>query len=165
MILLPATTRYQTTSACLPLTGYRLVRTVPEREHKHPLTYLVEFPEIRLDYFRNAHYAKAPLACFLSHVHSDHLRGLESLKSPFIYCSAATREVRWSLESRVFCLDFNIVQKCAFQMPIGSGEHSHLVPNSTLDLHILSTERIRKIHHPITNSNSSSFVLRIGPTA
>jgi DNA cross-link repair 1C protein len=38
------------------------------------------------------------LACFLSHVHSDHLAGLESLKSPFVYCSAATKALLLRLE-------------------------------------------------------------------
>ncbi|RDA90836.1 hypothetical protein CP533_1558 [Ophiocordyceps camponoti-saundersi (nom. inval.)] len=54
-----------------------------------------EFPEIRIDFFRNRATA---LACFLSHIHSDHLAGLESLRSPFVYCSAATREMLLRLE-------------------------------------------------------------------
>ncbi|RYP11225.1 hypothetical protein DL764_000181 [Monosporascus ibericus] len=40
-----------------------------------------EFPEIRFDYFCELD-QRPPLACFLSHVHSDHLRGLDTLKSP-----------------------------------------------------------------------------------
>ncbi|KAH8700541.1 putative DNA repair protein [Talaromyces proteolyticus] len=52
-----------------------------------------EFPSIRIDYFRRVPDKPAPLACFLSHVHSDHLLGLESLRSPFVYCSAVTKEV------------------------------------------------------------------------
>jgi phosphoribosyl 1,2-cyclic phosphodiesterase len=58
----------------------------------HMLT-CAEFPQIRIDYFRHQPDHKAPLACFLSHVHSDHLSGLESMRAPFVYCSAATREV------------------------------------------------------------------------
>lgn len=54
---------------------------------------ITEFPQIRIDYFRQQPAHKAPLACFLSHVHSDHLAGLESLRAPFVYCSVATREV------------------------------------------------------------------------
>ena len=54
---------------------------------------VAEFPQIRIDYFRHHPEHRAPLACFLSHVHSDHLTGLESLRAPFVYCSAATREV------------------------------------------------------------------------
>ncbi|KAL6352640.1 hypothetical protein LRP88_13109 [Fusarium phalaenopsidis] len=58
-----------------------------------------EFPDIRIDFFRhNADVQPPPLACFLSHVHSDHLAGLESLRSPFVYCSAATREILLRLE-------------------------------------------------------------------
>src|SRR5579871_5608121 len=55
-----------------------------------------EFPEIRIDYFLTNPNVAPPLACFLSHVHSDHLLGLESLRAPFIYCSAATKEVSFS---------------------------------------------------------------------
>ncbi|KAF1851336.1 uncharacterized protein K460DRAFT_274407 [Cucurbitaria berberidis CBS 394.84] len=59
---------------------------------------LAEFPHIRIDYFRQQSGHKAPLACFLSHVHSDHLAGLESFRAPFVYCSAATREILLRLE-------------------------------------------------------------------
>ncbi|KAF5536249.1 hypothetical protein FMEXI_10421 [Fusarium mexicanum] len=57
-----------------------------------------EFPEIRVDFFRRNPSAQPPLACFLSHVHSDHLAGIESLRSPFVYCSAATKEILLRLE-------------------------------------------------------------------
>lgn len=57
-----------------------------------------EFPDIRVDFFRRDPNRRPPLACFLSHVHSDHLAGLESLRSPFIYCSAPTRELLLRLE-------------------------------------------------------------------
>ncbi|PNH77065.1 hypothetical protein VD0001_g472 [Verticillium dahliae] len=57
-----------------------------------------EFPDIRVDFFRRSVDQPPPLACFLSHVHSDHLAGLESLRSPFVYCSAATREILLRLE-------------------------------------------------------------------
>ncbi|KAF4976593.1 hypothetical protein FZEAL_6771 [Fusarium zealandicum] len=50
------------------------------------------------DFFRHNVGAQPPLACFLSHVHSDHLAGLDSLRSPFVYCSAATREILLRLE-------------------------------------------------------------------
>jgi len=52
-----------------------------------------EFPDIRIDFFRATPGQRPPLACFLSHVHSDHLAGLDTLLSPFVYCSAATREI------------------------------------------------------------------------
>lgn len=57
-----------------------------------------EFPDIRIDFFRPQKEPPAPLACFLSHVHSDHLAGLETFRGPFIYCSAATREILLRLE-------------------------------------------------------------------
>jgi DNA cross-link repair 1C protein len=57
-----------------------------------------EFPDIRIDFFRPWPDLRPPRACFLSHVHSDHLAGLATLKSPFVYCSAATREVLLRLE-------------------------------------------------------------------
>ncbi|KAI5283312.1 hypothetical protein KEM54_002241, partial [Ascosphaera aggregata] len=57
-----------------------------------------EFPHIRIDYFRPHPERPNPLACFLSHVHSDHTRGLQSLRSPFVYCSSATREILLNIE-------------------------------------------------------------------
>ncbi|EYB30075.1 hypothetical protein FG05_05331 [Fusarium graminearum] len=45
-----------------------------------------EFPEIWN--------AQPPLACFLSHVHSDHLAGLESLRSPLINYGKGVLEAR-----------------------------------------------------------------------
>ncbi|OAX82607.1 hypothetical protein ACJ72_03048, partial [Emergomyces africanus] len=76
-----------------------------------------EFPQIRskkphvdvvsVDYFRKNPDRPAPLACFLSHVHSDHLQGLESLRAPFIYCSAATREILLHLEKYPHRINFN----------------------------------------------------------
>ncbi|KAK0742393.1 beta-lactamase-like protein [Apiosordaria backusii] len=59
---------------------------------------VAEFPDIRVDFFRSHLDLRPPLACFLSHIHSDHLAGLESLRSPFVYCSAATKEMLLRLE-------------------------------------------------------------------
>ncbi|TKA79551.1 hypothetical protein B0A55_02738 [Friedmanniomyces simplex] len=58
-----------------------------------------EFPDIRIDYFRpSPEPSRPPLAYFLSHVHTDHTVGLETCKSPFIYCSPATREILLRLQ-------------------------------------------------------------------
>ncbi|KAK5653358.1 hypothetical protein OQA88_9050 [Cercophora sp. LCS_1] len=57
-----------------------------------------EFPDIRVDFFRKQPDGTPPLACFLSHIHSDHLAGLESLRSPFVYCSHATKEMLLRIE-------------------------------------------------------------------
>lgn len=65
-----------------------------------------EFPDIRIDYFRSSPSSRKPLAYFLSHVHSDHLQGLESCKSPFIYCSPATREILLRLEKYPHRMNF-----------------------------------------------------------
>ncbi len=65
-----------------------------------------EFPEIRIDYFRTIAGRTPPLAGFLSHVHSDHLLGLESLKAPFIYCSWATRQLLLRLEKYPHRMNF-----------------------------------------------------------
>ncbi|VBB80101.1 Putative protein of unknown function [Podospora comata] len=59
---------------------------------------VAEFPDIRVDFFRSHPDLRPPLACFLSHIHSDHLAGLETLRSPFVYCSAATKEMLLRLE-------------------------------------------------------------------
>ncbi|KAI3222875.1 hypothetical protein DTO012A7_8429 [Penicillium roqueforti] len=66
-----------------------------------------EFPDIRIDYFRKCPERPAPLACFLSHVHSDHLQGLESFRAPFIYCSPATRELLLRIEKYPHRMNFN----------------------------------------------------------
>ncbi|KAG0153283.1 hypothetical protein PDIDSM_5133 [Penicillium digitatum] len=65
-----------------------------------------EFPDIRIDYFRTCPERPAPLACFLSHVHSDHLQGLESFRTPFIYCSPATRELLLRIEKYPHRMNF-----------------------------------------------------------
>ncbi|XXG95782.1 hypothetical protein Hte_002053 [Hypoxylon texense] len=64
-----------------------------------------EFPDIRIDFFRGLD-RRPPLACFLSHVHSDHLSGLDKLRSPFVYCSAATREILLRLEKHPCRLNY-----------------------------------------------------------
>lgn len=68
--------------------------------------FVTEFPQIRIDYFRTLPDRPMPLACFLSHIHSDHLVGLESLKSPFVYCSPATREILLRLEKYPHRMNF-----------------------------------------------------------
>ncbi|KAH0019260.1 hypothetical protein KCU78_g6873, partial [Aureobasidium melanogenum] len=65
-----------------------------------------EFPSIRIDNFTNYPDEPPPLACFLSHVHSDHLKGLESFKSTFIYCTAQTRELLLRLEKYPHRMNF-----------------------------------------------------------
>lgn len=68
---------------------------------------VAEFPDIRVDFFRPGSQAgRPPLAYFLSHVHSDHLIGLETCKSPLIYCSPATREILLRLEKFPHRLNF-----------------------------------------------------------
>ncbi|KAL2821380.1 hypothetical protein BDW59DRAFT_110694 [Aspergillus cavernicola] len=66
-----------------------------------------EFPFITIDYFRKNPERPPPLACFLSHAHSDHLQGLESFRAPFIYCSAATRELLLRIEKYPHRMNFN----------------------------------------------------------
>jgi DNA cross-link repair 1C protein len=67
---------------------------------------VTEFPRIRIDFFRINPLQPPPLACFLSHIHSDHLQGLESLKAPFVYCSAATRRLLLRLEKYPHRINF-----------------------------------------------------------
>ncbi|KAL4869142.1 hypothetical protein BDV12DRAFT_168343 [Aspergillus spectabilis] len=66
-----------------------------------------EFPFITIDYFRKNPKRPPPLACFLSHAHSDHLQGLESFRAPFVYCSAATKELLLRIEKYPHRMDFN----------------------------------------------------------
>ncbi|KIV96864.1 hypothetical protein PV10_00679 [Exophiala mesophila] len=56
-----------------------------------------EFPTIQIDYFWK-HKDKHTAAYFLSHVHSDHLMGLESVRSAFVYCSATTANMLLNME-------------------------------------------------------------------
>lgn len=65
-----------------------------------------EFPGIRIDYFRTIPGQANPSVRFLSHVHSDHLQGLEMSGGPFIYCSPATRELLLRLEKYPHRINF-----------------------------------------------------------
>ncbi|GIZ42986.1 hypothetical protein CKM354_000623200 [Cercospora kikuchii] len=69
---------------------------------------IAEFPDIRIDYFRqsSSQQNRPALAYFLSHVHSDHLQGLETCRSPFIWCSPATREILLRLEKYPHRMNF-----------------------------------------------------------
>ncbi|KAF2219497.1 beta-lactamase-like protein [Elsinoe ampelina] len=64
-----------------------------------------EFPLLRIDYFHITS-GPAPLACLLSHIHTDHLRGLLTLRSPFIYCTPTTRALLLRLERLPHRLNF-----------------------------------------------------------
>ena len=68
--------------------------------------YIKEFPYITgmfflkrrvdislVDHFTQKSNRPTPRAAFLSHVHKDHLTGLERYDSSFVYCSHATKEV------------------------------------------------------------------------
>jgi DNA cross-link repair 1C protein len=65
-----------------------------------------EFPNIRIDFFRRHPDLKPPTACFLSHIHSDHLQGLESPVLPFVYCSAATKRLLLRMEKYPHRINF-----------------------------------------------------------
>ncbi|KIW87318.1 uncharacterized protein Z519_11954 [Cladophialophora bantiana CBS 173.52] len=65
-----------------------------------------EFPNIRIDYFRHHPGRPPPAAYFLSHVHSDHLLGLESVKMPFVYCSATTKRILLNMEKYPHRINF-----------------------------------------------------------
>jgi hypothetical protein len=70
---------------------------------------VAEFPDIQIDHFRSTVISgRAVRAAFLSHVHTDHLVGLESTNyvGPFIYCSPATREVLLRLEKYPHRMNF-----------------------------------------------------------
>lgn len=65
-----------------------------------------EFPDIKIDFFRRHPDLKPPTACFLSHIHSDHLQGLESAVLPFVYCSAATKRLLLRMEKYPHRINF-----------------------------------------------------------
>ncbi|KAI7781934.1 DNA repair protein [Diaporthe eres] len=64
-----------------------------------------EFPGIRVDFFRNV-VDDPPLACFLSHIHSDHIAGLDTFKGRLVYCSAATRAMLLKLQRKASRINF-----------------------------------------------------------
>lgn len=66
-----------------------------------------EFPDVRVDYFRHHATKSPPKACFLSHIHSDHLQGLESLRMPFVYCSHVTRSLLLKMEKYPHRINFS----------------------------------------------------------
>lgn len=66
---------------------------------------VAEFPNIRIDHFRVQPSSPPAFAFFLSHMHSDHLTGLESCRT-FVYCSSATREIVLRLEKRFARLNY-----------------------------------------------------------
>ncbi|KAK6496791.1 hypothetical protein TWF481_001779 [Arthrobotrys musiformis] len=88
------------------------------------------FVLLPVDYFRKVDGAEPSLANFLSHIHSeaaltvdgrDHLTGLagKSYRAPFIYCSAATKQLLLKLERRLH--RFNYAKKL-----VESHEYSYL---------------------------------------
>lgn len=65
--------------------------------------YVKEFPNLAIDYFRPRHPSLPPVQVYLlSHVHTDHLQGLESrdFGGAFIYCSQATKTLLLRLQER-----------------------------------------------------------------
>lgn len=105
-----------------------------------------EFADIRIDYFRNIEGERAPLACMLSHIHSDHLVGLESYRSPFVYCSPATAEMVQRLEKRSHRMNFakgilehpiqtyKLLKKLLIPIPLETPTVIELSPNNRIRL-------------------------------
>lgn len=58
-----------------------------------------------VDYFRNV-VNDPPLACFLSHIHSDHLAGLDTFRGRLVYCSPATRAMLLKLQRKASRINF-----------------------------------------------------------
>ncbi|KAI1324709.1 hypothetical protein F5Y16DRAFT_289745 [Xylariaceae sp. FL0255] len=109
-----------------------------------------EFPDIRIDYFRHQSHLPPALACFLSHVHSDHLAGLESFRGPFIYCSAATREILLRLEKAAIRLNrargifedpkmqtYKHLEKLLKPIPLDTPTTLELQPGHTIQITLL----------------------------
>ncbi|KAK9477886.1 hypothetical protein V1514DRAFT_282006, partial [Lipomyces japonicus] len=89
-----------------------------------------EFPDIRIDHFKFNDDRPPPKACFLSHMHSDHLDGLaSSYGGPYIYCSAATKRIVLQLEKRTSRINklTNITQH-------GQRQYRHLGPEGGCDV-------------------------------
>jgi len=59
-------------------------------------------PLVPVDHFTLKPNRPPPRAAFLSHVHKDHMVGLETYCSSFVYCSHATKEVHLSQNSIIY---------------------------------------------------------------
>ncbi|PNS21578.1 Protein artemis [Sphaceloma murrayae] len=104
---------------------------------------LPEFPHIRIDDFVLRPDNPPPLACFLSHIHTDHLRGLLSFKCPFIYCTATTRSLLLRLEKRSHRLNF---------------------ASGLLESRVQTYRHLKKLLRPIPLSTPTEIELRPGDT-
>lgn len=103
-----------------------------------------EFPDIRIDFFRRHRDVKPPSACFLSHIHSDHLQGLESPVLPFVYCSAATKRLLLRMEKYPHRINFakgilearkqtyRHLKKVLKALPLQTSTVIELTPKSTI---------------------------------
>ena len=108
-----------------------------------------EFPRIRIDYFRNHPNKPAPAALFLSHVHSDHLMGLESVKMPFVYCSSTTRRILLKMEKYPHRINFakgvlearkqhyKHLKTVLREIPVGTATELELGPKSSIRVTLL----------------------------
>ncbi|KAF2155253.1 hypothetical protein K461DRAFT_326956 [Myriangium duriaei CBS 260.36] len=106
--------------------------------------FVSEFPLIRIDQFATLANRPPPLVCLLSHVHTDHLRGLETFKSPFVYCTHATRQLLLRMEKYPHRLNFargvlesrkqtyRHLKKILRPLPLGTPTHIELRPGETI---------------------------------
>ncbi|KAH8763581.1 beta-lactamase-like protein [Diaporthe sp. PMI_573] len=102
-----------------------------------------EFPGVRVDFFRNV-VDDPPLACFLSHIHSDHIAGLDTFKGRLVYCSAATRAILLKLQRKASRINFAQgvleVEEITYKhqknrlkaLPLNTPTDVELTPNSTV---------------------------------
>ena len=108
-----------------------------------------EFPEIRIDYFRSHPDRPPPKAYFLSHMHSDHIVGLEFVKGTFVYCTTTTRNILLKLEKYPHRINFakGILESRKLHyhhldtilrpLPLGTATEIELSPKSTIRVTLL----------------------------
>ncbi|KAK4939573.1 hypothetical protein LTR10_020179 [Elasticomyces elasticus] len=108
-----------------------------------------EFPDIRIDYFRSHPDRPSPKAYFLSHMHSDHIVGLEFVKGTFVYCTTTTRNILLKLEKYPHRINFakGILESRKLHyhhldtilrpLPLGTATEIELSPKSTIRVTLL----------------------------
>ena len=64
------------------VTEFPLIRGQSQQPTTISLLQAIRDSHLPVDYFRRQPEYPPPLACFLSHIHSDHLAGLESYGGP-----------------------------------------------------------------------------------
>lgn len=96
--------------------------------------FVKEFPNLTVDYFRQRPPGAPPVyACLLSHIHSDHVQGLENRNfgGSFVYCSQATKDLLLLTQERTTRVRYEFGQ---IDAPVHKYGHLRVRNGKTQDL-------------------------------